>query len=291
MEKCRIPRAGGQVLPFVKMQGCGNDYIYIDCFEEKVAHPDALARRLSDRHFGVGGDGVVLICPSEVADAQMRMFNLDGSEGLMCGNAIRCVGKYLHDVRGLDKTTVSIETRSGIKQLRLYLKDGLVDEAEVDMGTAVLTPKKIPVALPGEAVVDCPVSVAGGLYRITCVSMGNPHCVVFCPRLDALHPEEVGPCFEHDPLFPERVNTEFVEVLDAHTLRMRVWERGSGETLACGTGACASVVAAVLCGHCPRDEEVQVQLRGGSLTVRYLADGRVLMRGGAAFAFEGRVVL
>ena len=159
------------------------------------------------------------------------------------------------------------------------------------MGKARLTPGAIPVTLPGEAVVDCPVSVAGGDYRITCVSMGNPHCVVFCDRPDTLRLEEVGPRFEHDPLFPERVNTEFVQVVDAHTLRMRVWERGSGETLACGTGACASVVAAVLCGHCPRDEEVQVLLRGGTLTVRYRVDGSVLMRGPAEFAFEGRVVL
>ena len=291
MEMCRIPTGGGRTLPFVKMQGCGNDYIYIDCFEETVEDPETLARRLSDRHFGIGGDGVVLICPSGVADARMRMFNLDGSEGLMCGNAIRCVGKYLHDVRGVDKTEVTVETRSGIKRLRLILKDGLVDEAEVDMGKARLTPGAIPVTLPGEAVVDCPVSVAGGDYRITCVSMGNPHCVVFCDQPDSLRLEEVGPRFEHDPLFPERVNTEFVQVVDAHTLRMRVWERGSGETLACGTGACASVVAAVLCGHCPRDEEVQVLLRGGTLTVRYRVDGSVLMRGPAEFAFEGRVVL
>jgi carbamoyl-phosphate synthase large subunit len=291
MDRCRIPTQGGRTLPFVKMQGCGNDYIYIDCFDETVEDPEAVAKCLSDRHFGVGGDGVVLICPSEVADARMRMFNLDGSEGLMCGNAIRCVGKYLHDIRGVHKTEVTVETRSGIKSLRLILKDGLVDEAEVDMGMAELTPQNIPVALPGEAVVDVPASVAGGNYRITCVSMGNPHCVVFCDQPDALRLEELGPRFEHDPLFPERVNTEFVQVVDDHTLRMRVWERGSGETLACGTGACASVVAAVLCHHCPQDQDVQVLLRGGTLTIRYRADGRVLMRGRAEFAFEGRVVL
>ena len=288
MEMCRIPMGGGRTLPFVKMQGCGNDYIYIDCFEETVEDPETLARRLSDRRFGIGGDGVVLICPSGVADARMRMFNLDGSEGLMCGNAIRCVGKYLHDVRCVDKTEVTVETRSGIKQLRLILKDGLVDEAEVDMGKARLTPGAIPVALPGESVVDCPVSMAGGDYRITCVSMGNPHCVVFCDRPDTLRLEEVGPRFEHDPLFPERVNTEFVRVVNRTTLRMRVWERGNGETWACGTGACAAVAAAVENGYCQKDTDVTVQVRGGDLVVRYTDQG-ITLTGNARLVYTGEM--
>ncbi len=290
---CILPLFEGEhVLPFVKMQGCGNDYIYIDCFVHTVENPEALAIRLSDRHFSVGGDGVVLICPSAVADAQMRMFNLDGSEGRMCGNAIRCVGKYLHDVRGMSGTQLSIETKSGIKQLELHCsEDGSVAEVQVDMGQAHLHPSSIPVALQGETVVDHPISLGGHDFRITCVSMGNPHCVTFLDDVDGLDIAAIGPLFEHCKIFPERVNTEFVQVLNRHTLRMRVWERGSGETLACGTGACACVVAAVKNGICPPDEDIRVQLTGGTLTIRYTPSGTVLMTGPAAFAFEGTVIL
>lgn len=277
-------------LKFVKMQGCGNDYIYFDCFEQQIDDPEALAVKLSDRHFGVGGDGVVLICPSKLADVKMRMFNIDGSEGKMCGNAIRCVGKYMHDVRGLDKAVVTVETLSGIKTLKLIVKDGVAVGAEVDMGKAELDPKKIPVALDGETVIDRPVKIGGGEYRITCVSTGNPHCVVFGGDPAELDLPAIGPKFESDPLFPERVNTEFIEVIDDHTLKMRVWERGSGETLACGTGTCATVVAAVLCGYAQADTEVEVELLGGTLRIRWDRENNlVYMTGPATVVYDGEI--
>lgn len=275
-------------LQFTKMHGCGNDYIYFDCFDQTVEHPEALAVTLSDRHFGIGGDGIVLICPSQVADAKMRMFNLDGSEGNMCGNAIRCVGKYLYDSRKVDKTALSIETKSGIKHLNLTVKDGLVDLVQVDMGAPKLSPKEVPVLLEGDRIVDYPIAVDDTSYRITCVSMGNPHCVIFCDDVEGLPLSSIGPRLEQHPLFPQRVNTEFVRVIDAHTIQMRVWERGSGETFACGTGACASVVACVLNGLCPRDEDIRVMLRGGDLVIRYAKDS-VLMTGGATKVFDGVV--
>ncbi len=275
-------------LHFTKMHGCGNDYIYFDCFDQTVEHPEALAVTLSDRHFGIGGDGIVLICPSQVADAKMRMFNLDGSEGNMCGNAIRCVGKYLYDSHKVDKTALSIETKSGIKHLNLTVKDGLVDLVQVDMGIPKLSPEEIPVLLEGDRIVDYPIAVDDTSYRITCVSMGNPHCVIFCDDVERLPLSSIGPRLEQHPLFPQRVNTEFVRVIDAHTIQMRVWERGSGETFACGTGACASVVACVLNGLCPMDEDVRVMLRGGDLIIRYTKDG-VLMTGGATKVFDGVV--
>ncbi len=278
-------------LHFTKMQGCGNDYIYFNCFEQEMISPESLAVYLSDRHFGIGGDGVVLICPSDVADAKMRMFNLDGSEGKMCGNAIRCVGKYLYDHGMVPKTSMTIETLSGIKSLTLYLQNGKVDSVTVDMGAAELDPAKIPVKLDGDRVVNRTVTIGGREYAVTCVSMGNPHCVVFCdPKvpLDTLKLEELGPQFEFDPLFPERVNTEFVTVLGRTSLKMRVWERGSGETWACGTGACASAVAAVLNGYCLPDEDITVKLKGGDLMIRYTGD-TVYMTGKAAKVFEGDV--
>ena len=230
---------------FVKMQGAGNDYIYFDCFGGEPEDIPALAVRLSDRHKGIGGDGLVLICRSDVADAKMRMFNADGSEGNMCGNAIRCVGKYLYDENVCRKEELSVETKSGIKYLRLYIENGKVRRVRVDMGKADFDPKSLPVLLEGEAV-DRPVKIAGGLHRITCVSMGNPHCVLF-EDPDGADLERIGPLFENAPLFPERVNTEFVKVIGKNALKMRVWERGSGETMACGTGACAAVAAACSC--------------------------------------------
>lgn len=277
-------------LKFTKMHGCGNDYIYFNCFEQPVKDPEALSECISDRHFGVGGDGIVLICPSETADAKMRMFNIDGSEGKMCGNAIRCVGKYLYDFGLCRKNPLTVETLSGIKTLRLQLgSDGLVESVRVDMGKAVLAPRDIPVALDGETAVARKVTVGGEAYTVTCVSMGNPHCVVFIDRSVADFPiERVGSTFEFDPLFPERVNTEFVRVLDEHTLEMRVWERGSGETMACGTGACASVVAACLNGYCPKGEEITVKLSGGELRICY-TDERVTMTGSATIAFIGEL--
>ncbi len=277
-------------LRFTKMQGCGNDYIYFNCFEQRVEDPVALSIRLSDRHFGVGGDGVVLICPSEAADVRMRMFNADGSEGKMCGNAARCIGKYAYE-RGLIQSPVmTLETLSGIKTLRLTVKNNQVIAVSVDMGKPVLTPADIPVLLPGERAIDIRHLLAGEVQRFSCVSMGNPHCVIFCEDIDALDLERIGPDYENDPLFPERVNTEFVEVIDAHTLKMRVWERGSGETLACGTGACATAVAAVLCGHCNIDTDITVRLRGGNLSIRYTGE-TVIMTGPAAVVFEGEVSL
>ena len=276
-------------LHFVKMQSCGNDYIYVDCFSQQVDSPEALAVELSDRHFGVGGDGVVLIGPSNVADARMRTYNRDGSEGLMGGNALRCVGKYLHDARRVNKLHLTIETASGLRQLRLVTRNGQVIRVEVDMGRAGLEPAGIPVALDGSRVVDRAVDLAGAARRITCVSVGNPHCVLFDRNVDGLDVDAVGPLIEYDPLFPERVNVEFVQPVNAHTLKMRVWERGSGETWACGTGACAAVVAAVENGLCPAGETVRVMVRGGDLFVRYLADGPVFLMGDAQKIYEGDI--
>ena len=277
-------------LKFTKMHGCGNDYIYFNCFEQPIETPEALSVCISDRHFGVGGDGIVLICPSDVADAKMRMFNIDGSEGKMCGNAIRCVGKYLYDNGICRKDTLQIETLSGIKTLKLSFNDvGLVERVRVDMGRAILTPHDIPVELEGETAVACPVKIGGKDYEITCVSMGNPHCVVFTDTpVSELALDKIGPLFEYNELFPERVNTEFVRVLDDKTVEMRVWERGSGETLACGTGACATVVACCLNAFCRKGEEVTVRLVGGELRIVY-TDETVTMTGPATVAFTGEL--
>jgi len=268
------------------MHGCGNDYIYINCLNRELEEPERLAVVLSDRHFGIGGDGIVLIQKSEVADARMRMFNNDGSEGKMCGNAIRCVAKYLYDNDIVDKKEIKVETLSGIKTLLVNTRGGVASTVRVDMGKAELEPSKIPVNLPGTRIVDHPVNIGGGQYRITCVSMGNPHAVVFCDDPDRLKLTEIGPLFENNELFPERVNTEFVKVIDRNTLKMRVWERGSGETLACGTGACASVAAAVLNGYCSKGDDIRVLLAGGELTINY-TDENVIMTGGCEKVFEG----
>lgn len=275
-------------IEFTKMQGCGNDYIYINCFEREINCPESLSIALSDRHFGIGGDGVILICKSDIADAKMRMFNLDGSEGKMCGNAIRCVAKYLYDDGLVKKNEIKIETLSGIRTLQVNTKNGLVSSVKVDMGRAELEPSKIPVTLQGERIVNAPLNIQSYTCRITCVSMGNPHAVVFCDDVDALNLTEIGPCFEHNEIFPERVNTEFVKVIDKNTIKMRVWERGSGETLACGTGACAAAVAAVLNGYCNKGEDIHVILLGGELTINY-TDETVFMTGDCAKVFEGLV--
>ena len=222
-------------LRFTKMHGIGNDYIYFNCFEEQIDNPETLAIELSDRHKGIGGDGIVLILPSDVADAKMRMFNIDGSEGKMCGNAIRCVAKFVYDNKIVEKQTITIETLSGIKTLELTVNNDLVELVKVDMGAAILVPNEIPVSLPGESVVDYPINVDEKEYKITCVSMGNPHAVVFCEEIENLNLVEIGPLFENHELFPDRINTEFVKVLGNNQLEMRVWERGSGETQACGT--------------------------------------------------------
>lgn len=277
-------------LKFTKMHGIGNDYIYFDAIHQEIRDPNRLALTLSDRRFGIGGDGVILICPSDVADAKMRMFNEDGSEGRMCGNGIRCVGKFVYD-KGFvpkEKTTITIETLSGIKTLALTVEDGEMISAKVDMGQAILTPADIPVIFDGERMIDEPITAGEKEYRVTAVSMGNPHCVTFVDDPDMIEIEKIGPLFERHPLFPDRVNTEFVQVIDDHTLKMRVWERGSGETLACGTGACATVVAATECGFCKKGEDVTVHLRGGDLVIRY-TDETVLMTGTATTVFEGTV--
>lgn len=275
-------------LQFTKMHGCGNDYIYFDCFKQKIADPEALSRRLSRYHFGIGGDGIILIEPSACADARMRIFNQDGSEGKMCGNGIRCVGKYLYDSGLARKEEIAVETRSGIRVLQMQVKDGQVTGVTVNMGQAELAPERIPVALPGSEIIGRPVPIDGKEWEITCVSMGNPHCVVFCEDPDSLELTKVGPKFEKAEIFPEGVNTEFIRVIDRKTLQMRVWERGSGETLACGTGACASAVAAILRGYCDREEEITVRLKGGELKIRWDQEA-VWMTGPAETVFTGEV--
>lgn len=274
---------------FTKMHGTGNDYVYINAFEEKVEDAAALAVRVSDRHFGVGSDGLILIAPSGTADCRMIMYNADGSEGAMCGNGIRCVAKYAYEHGIVRKPRVSIETKSGVRELALTVEDERVTYVQVNMGRAELRPSEIPVRAEGESFVAQPLTVAGENYSATCVSMGNPHCVIFMSGIDQLDLEKIGPMFEHHALFPDRINTEFVEVLDDHTIRMRVWERGSGETISCGTGTCASVVASVLNGYCRRGEEIEVQIRGGKLYDTYLENDEVLMRGPAVTVFEGEL--
>ena len=277
-------------LSFTKMHGCGNDYIYFNAFTQSIDNPEALSIRLSQRRKSIGGDGIILVCPSDRADAKMRIFNQDGSEAKMCGNGVRCVAKFVVD-QGLvpgDRETVAIDTLSGVKQIRLLRENGQVVGATVDMAQAILTPKEIPVLLEGERVIGRPVEIGGKTWDVTCVSMGNPHCVVFVKDVDSLNLGELGPCFEKNPIFPEQVNTEFIRVLDPHTLQMRVWERGSGETWACGTGACAAAVAAVENGYCPKNEDITVHLVGGDLVIRYTEE-TVYMTGEAVTAFEGEV--
>ena len=276
-------------MKFTKMQGIGNDYIYVNCFEEKVDDPERVSQIVSDRHFGIGGDGLVLIMPSEKADFRMRMFNADGSEGNMCGNATRCIGKFVYDNGLTDKTEITLETKSGIKYLTLYPENGKVKTVLVNMGKAVLTPADIPMKAEGESFINKPIEVLGSEVYITAVSMGNPHAVTYVDDVMSLDLEKIGPAFENHPIFPERVNTEFIKVLDSHTIQMRVWERGSGETWACGTGACAAAVASVKNGYFKNGEEITVKLRGGDLFITYSTDGTVLMRGAAETVFTGEI--
>ncbi|MEI2988215.1 MAG: diaminopimelate epimerase [Oscillospiraceae bacterium] len=276
-------------MKFTKMHGIGNDYIYVNCFEEKVDNPEKVSIYVSDRRKGIGSDGLVMIMPSDKADFRMRIFNADGSEAMMCGNATRCIGKYVYDKGLTDKTEITLETNSGIKYLTLFPENGKVEFVEVDMGKAILTPKDIPVNSDKERFISEPVEVDGKEYKITCVSMGNPHAIVYMDDIKDLELEKIGPSFENHKLFPDRINTEFIEVIDSHTLNMRVWERGSGETFACGTGACASVVASVLNGYCNHDEEVTVHLRGGDLKITWNSDGTVIMKGPAALICDGDI--
>ena len=271
---------------FTKMKGLGNDYVYVNCFEEKVARPSETAVRVSDRHFGIGADGLILIKPSEKADFEMEMYNADGSRGEMCGNGIRCVAKYVYDYGLTDQTHISIETLGGIKYLDLIVEEGRVRLVKVDMGSPVLEAEQIPIIGLGNRVLDEPIRVDDMEYRITGVSMGNPHGVVFLKDVKNLEIEKIGPLFEHHECFPNRVNTEFAHVLDRQTAEMRVWERGSGETLACGTGACAVAVACVLNGY--TEEEVTVKLLGGELQIRWDREkDRVYMTGPAEVVFDG----
>ena len=282
-------RSDKMMLQFTKMEGAGNDYIYCSTFDQEINNPEALSVRLSDRHFGIGGDGIILVCPSEVADAKMRMFNLDGSEGKMCGNGIRCVGKFLYDHNMLDikeRDEITIETLSGIKNLKAFTRDGEVTTLRVDMGKAELNPKNIPVKSDKQSMIGERVTIGGKDYDVTCVSMGNPHCVVFVDNVDGFDLEHIGPQFENDPIFPERVNAEFIKVLNDHTIKMRVWERGSGETWACGTGACAVAVAACENGYCKKGEDITVKLKGGDLIINY-TDDTVYMTGEATRVFDG----
>ena len=275
-------------LPFTKMHGCSNDYIYINCFDMEINSPESLCVLLANPHTGVGSEGLVFIMRSAVADARMRLFNLDGSEGGMGGNAIRCVAKYLYDNGIVKKKKMRIETLSGIRDLFLATRDEKVSSVKVDMGCAELHPQKIPVNLSGENIIARPVKIGGKEYEITCVSMGNPHAVVFCERIESLDLSVIGPLFEHDPLFPERVNTEFVEKMDKNHLKIRVWERGNGETQACGTGACAAAVAAVLTGYSEKGKDIKVQLPGGNLVINY-TDDAVYMTGDCVKVFDGVV--
>lgn len=273
---------------FTKMEGCGNDYVYVDCTKETLNDPGEIAKKVSDRHFGIGSDGLILIKSSDRADFFMEMYNADGSRAAMCGNGIRCVGKYVYDKGLTDKTSISVDTLAGIKYLELNVKDGKVATVKVNMGKPILKAEQIPVIADHAPVVNERITVDGRDYRMTCVSMGNPHAVVFVDSTDDFPVETIGPLFERHERFPERVNTEFAQVIDRTHMKMRVWERGSGETWACGTGTCATVVAAVLNGLC--DTEVEVELLGGTLRITWDRESDlVYMEGPAATVFEGEI--
>lgn len=275
-------------MKFTKMQGIGNDYVYVNCFQENIENPSEVSRRISDRHFGIGSDGLILIKPSKKADFEMEMYNADGSQGAMCGNGMRCVGKYVYDYGLTDKTRISVDTKSGIKYLGLTIENKKVKLVRVNMGAPVLEAKAIPMIYEGENVISQPFNVGQDIYEITAVSMGNPHAVVYVENVKNLPLEEIGPKFEKHTAFPESVNTEFVRVIDRKTLEMRVWERGSGETLACGTGACAVAVASVLNGY--TEDEVTVRLLGGDLKIFWdRAENLVYMTGPAEIVFEGEI--
>ena len=280
----------GKKVKFTKMQGIGNDYVYIDCTKEMIDNPEKVSEYVSDRHFGIGSDGLILICPSDVADFRMKMYNADGSEGSMCGNGVRCIAKYVYDKGLTDKTNISLETKSGIKYLELTVENEKVVKVKVNMGAPILKPSDIPVKSDKDVFIDEPVEVDGVDYRVTCVSMGNPHAVTFVDDTSSIPIEKIGPKFENHPIFPDRVNTEFVQLISRNEVNMRVWERGSGETLACGTGTCATVVACVL--NDKTDDEVLVHLLGGDLFIKYDRENdTVWMTGPAEIVFEGEIEL
>lgn len=275
-------------MKFTKMQGIGNDYVYVNCFQEKVDHPGEVAKKVSDRHFGIGSDGLILIKPSDVADFEMDMYNSDGSRGAMCGNGIRCVAKYVYDYGLTDKTSITVNTASGIKYLDLTIENGKTVRVRVNMGAPILEAKNIPVVSEQERMIDAPIRVDGKEYHITTVSMGNPHAVTYIDDVKGLEIEKIGPKFENHVIFPDRVNTEFVRVIDRQTVEMRVWERGAGETLACGTGACAVAVASILNGL--TEDEVTVKLLGGDLKIYWdRKENLVYMTGPAEVVFDGEI--
>ena len=277
-------------MKFTKMQGLGNDYVYVNCFEEKIDNPPEVAIKVSNRNFGIGSDGLIMINPSKVADCEMEMYNADGSRSEMCGNGIRCVGKYVYDYGIAKKERISVETLAGIKYLDFTIENDKVKLVKVDMGSPELVPANIPVVADGDSAIDEPIEVDGVEYRMTCVSMGNPHAVVYMDDVKGLDIEKVGPKFENHPRFPRRVNTEFVRVIDRNTVEMRVWERGSGETLACGTGACAVAVSSILNGH--TENKVTVKLLGGDLQIEWdRENNKVYMTGPAEVSFEGEIQL
>lgn len=275
-------------MKFTKMHGCGNDYLYVNGFTEQIKDKPAFVRKASDRHFGVGGDGVIFINPSEVADFEMEMYNADGTRAEMCGNGIRCVAKFVYDKGLTDKTSISIVSAGAVKYIDLFVEDGKAKNVKVNMGSPEFVPEKIPVLSEKDKVVDEPINVCGKEYHMTCVSMGNPHAVVFMDDVENLKIEEIGPYFENHSCFPNRTNTEFVKVLDKNTVQMRVWERGTGETLACGTGCCATVVACVLNGL--TENKVTVKVLGGELLIEWDREKNVIfMTGPAAIVFEGEI--
>ena len=277
-------------MKFTKMHGIGNDYVYVNCFEESVKNPAEVSKFVSDRHFGICSDGLILISPSAIADFRMNIYNADGSQAEMCGNGIRCVAKYVYDYGLTDKTDISVETLAGIKYLRLQVENGKVASVEVNMGAPILEPKEIPVAVEESPVVNVPVEVKGKIYHMTCVSMGNPHAIIFMNNVKDLDIAAIGPYFENHTVFPKRTNTEFVEVLDRNTVNMRVWERGSDETLACGTGACATTVACIL--NDKTEHELTVHLLGGDLKIRWDREAnQVYMTGPATVVFDGEITL
>lgn len=276
-------------IKFTKMHGCGNDYVYINCFEQKIDNPSQLSMRLSDRRYSVGGDGIILIERSNIADAKMRIFNKDGSEGKMCGNGIRCVAKYLYDNKMCkSEKNIKIETLSGVKTLDILENNGNEAKVKVDMGKASLNSSDIPMILSKDKVISEPITLDNDTYKITCVSVGNPHCIIFVDEVYSVNVREIGTQLSSHTMFPEGVNVEFVSVLDKNNLTMRVWERGSGETLACGSGSCASVVAAVENGFCDRNSDITVHLRGGKLNINY-GDNGLFMIGNAIKVFEGEL--
>ena len=275
-------------MKFTKMHGAGNDYIYIDCFDEYVENPEEMSKQLSNRHFGIGADGIVLIKPSVVADCSMNIYNADGSQAEMCGNAVRCVAKYIYDNKK-KRDRIKIDTLSGIKVVEIHSKDGKAIGGTVNMGKPILNGRHIPTRYGMSVVKDQILDIDDNDYKITCLSMGNPHCVVFCDDIDRLDLNKIGPLFEHHEMFPERINTEFVEIVDENHLKMRVWERGSGETLACGTGACAVAVASVINGICRKEEIIKIQARGGVLSVKWHEDDNVYLTGEAVEVFTGEI--